>query len=91
MVDNTSAIARLANRVLNVAKKEADNSEDPAYIGRVNRAADALQNTISPMVSNAKQVAMNINDPSAANHWRDSNNRVSLNEEESLIYFNLLY
>lgn len=39
-----SAIARLGNRTLNVAKKEAENSEDPAFINRVNRAADSLQN-----------------------------------------------
>ena len=76
MVDNASAIARLANRVLNVAKQEADNSEDPAFINRLNRALNALQNTISPMVSDAKDVALNINDPNAANKWRNNNNKV---------------
>ena len=45
MVDNTSAIARLANRVLMVAKQEAENSEDPSYVNRVNRAADELQSS----------------------------------------------
>lgn len=44
MVDNTSAIARLANRVLLVAKQESDNSEDPTFIDQVNRASDILQN-----------------------------------------------
>lgn len=43
MVDNTSAIARLANRVLLVAKQESDNSEDPNFIDDVNRASDHLQ------------------------------------------------
>lgn len=43
MVDNTSSIARLSNRVLMVAKQESDNSEDPIFIGRVNQAADTLQ------------------------------------------------
>jgi len=76
LVDNTSAIARLANRVLNVAKQEADNSEDPAFVNRVNRALNALQNAIPPMISDAKDVAMNINDPSAANRWRNSNNKL---------------
>ena len=47
-VDGTSQIARLANRVLMVAKQEADNSEDPAFIGRVTSAANVLQaSTIS--------------------------------------------
>ena len=43
MVDNTSAIARLANRVLMVAKQEADNSEDPMFVAKVNSASDQLQ------------------------------------------------
>lgn len=43
MVDHTTAIARLANRVLQVAKQEADNSEDPVFISDINRAADQVQ------------------------------------------------
>lgn len=42
MVDNTSAIARLANRVLMIAKQEADNSEDPNFISRVNNSSDQV-------------------------------------------------
>lgn len=45
MVDNTSSIARLANRVLMVAKQESDNSEDPQFIARVNLASDLVQNS----------------------------------------------
>ncbi|XP_043476045.1 vinculin isoform X4 [Leptopilina heterotoma] len=73
MVDNTSANARLANRVILVAKQESDNSEDPAFIERVNRAIDALQNAVAPMVQDAKKVAMNTNDGSAVSKWRESN------------------
>lgn len=47
MVDNTSAIARLANRVLLVAKQENDNSEDPVFIDNLNRASDYLQSSKS--------------------------------------------
>lgn len=43
MVDHTTAIARLANRVLQVAKQEADNSEDPSFINDINRSADQVQ------------------------------------------------
>lgn len=43
MVDNASQIAKLANRVLMVAKQESDNSEDPQFINRLNRAAAELQ------------------------------------------------
>ncbi|XP_063923677.1 vinculin isoform X5 [Zophobas morio] len=73
MVDNTSAIARLANRVLLVAKQESDNSEDPAFIDDVNRASDGLQGTVPPMVQDAKSVAVNPGDASAVSRWRDSN------------------
>ena len=43
MVENTSAIARLANRVLQLTKQEADNSEDPRYISSLNISAGQLQ------------------------------------------------
>lgn len=73
MVDNTSSIARLANRVLMVAKQESDNSEDPIFIGRVNQAADTLQGTVTPMIQQAKAVATRISDPVAQTRWREAN------------------
>ncbi|XP_029665690.1 vinculin isoform X5 [Formica exsecta] len=79
MVDNTASIARLANRVILVAKQESDNSEDPAFIQRVNHATDILQNSVAPMVQDAKLVAMNINDSSAVSHWRESNRALLAN------------
>lgn len=44
MVENTSALGRLANRVIQIAKQEADNSEDPEYIEQMTDVAIALQN-----------------------------------------------
>lgn len=76
MVDNTSSIARLANRVLLVAKQESDNSEDAHFIADVNQAADILQNSVPPMVHNAKQVAVNPADQLAISKWRESNKGV---------------
>lgn len=73
MVDNTSAIARLANRVLLVAKQESDNSEDPNFIDDVNRAFDSLQGSVPPMVQDAKAVAVNPSDHNAVSRWRESN------------------
>ncbi|XP_019759237.1 vinculin isoform X4 [Dendroctonus ponderosae] len=73
MVDNTSAIARLANRVLLVAKQESDNSEDPNFINELNRASDALQGAVPPMVQDAKSVAVNPADHNAVSRWRESN------------------
>lgn len=77
MVDNTSNIARIVNRVLLVAKQEADNSEDPEYIAHLNAATNKLEHTLPIMVQNAKQVASNINDPVAASQWREANKNVS--------------
>ncbi|XP_032679730.1 vinculin isoform X5 [Odontomachus brunneus] len=79
MVDNTASIARLANRVILVAKQESDNSEDPAFIQRVNHATDVLQNSVAPMVQDAKLVAMNINNNNAVSHWRESNRALLAN------------
>lgn len=76
MVDNTSQIARLGNRVLMAAKNEADNSEDPVFVGRVNSAASKLQGCIPPMVNDAKQVAMDPRNQSNANAWRNSNGQL---------------
>ncbi|XP_049952820.1 vinculin isoform X4 [Schistocerca serialis cubense] len=73
MVDNTSSIARLANRVLMVAKQESDNSEDPQFVDRVNRASVAVQGSLPPMVHGAKAVAMNTQDSIAVARWRESN------------------
>lgn len=79
MVDNTSSIARLANRVLLVAKQEADNSEDPEFTANIGLATDKLQNSVSPMVHDAKFVATNITDPQAASNWRDKNKQLLQN------------
>ena len=61
-MENTAAMARLANRVLMVAKAEADNSEDPGFVHRVGLAAETLTACITPMVQNAKAVAIDPRD-----------------------------
>lgn len=73
MVEHTTSIARLANRVLQVAKQEAENSEDPIFIAGVNKAADHLQNCVTRMVQDAKAVAINPHDHVAVSRWRESN------------------
>ena len=45
VVNNTSSIARRANRVLQVAQQEADNSEDPKFVDRVNDAIRQLRHS----------------------------------------------
>lgn len=64
LVAGATSIARRANRILLVAKREVENSEDPKFREMVKAASDELSQTISPMVMNAKAVAGNIQDPS---------------------------
>ncbi|MCP9265659.1 Vinculin [Dirofilaria immitis] len=73
MVDNTSQIARFGNRVLMTAKNEADNSEEPSFVHRVNIAAQQLHSAIPPMVNQAKQVALNPRHGASAQSWRNAN------------------
>lgn len=70
---HASNIARRANRVLQVAQQEAENSEDPKYVDHVNQAASNLRSTIAPMVQGAKGVSMNPADTNAQQNWRKAN------------------
>lgn len=88
MVDNTSNVARLTNRVLLVAKQEADNSEHPEYIARLGGAAQRLEDALPRMVHSAKLVAQNINDPQAASAWREANKNVRTNGTAECVYGN---
>lgn len=74
IVTNASNIARRANRVLQVAQQEAENSEDPQFVEKVNSASDVLKSTITPMVQEAKSVSIDPKDQVAANNWRKTNN-----------------
>uniref|UniRef100_A0A4W5KCI9 Vinculin n=1 Tax=Hucho hucho TaxID=62062 RepID=A0A4W5KCI9_9TELE len=72
LVAGATSIARRANRVLLVAKREVENSEDPWFREAVKRASDILSHTISPMVIDAKAVAGNIQDPALQKAFLDS-------------------
>ncbi|KAI8504443.1 hypothetical protein Bbelb_175610 [Branchiostoma belcheri] len=76
VVNGASNIARRANRVLMVAKREADNSEDPKFVDRVNDASDTLARSISPMVVDAKSVASNPKDANSQGRYFDSNTKL---------------
>jgi vinculin len=76
MVDNASSIARLANRVLMIARQEADNSEDPTFIQNLSSSADNLQRAVPPMVQAAKSVALNMGSQPIVNTWRGTNDEL---------------
>lgn len=71
MVDNTSAIARLANRVLLVGGAERDNTEDAEFARALGSAQQRLQAAIPPAVHRAKAVALG--DRTQAPAWRAAN------------------
>ena len=45
VVNHTSSIARRAHRVLQVAQQEAENSEDPTFVGHVNDGVARLRSS----------------------------------------------
>ncbi|CAG4985153.1 unnamed protein product [Colias eurytheme] len=77
MVDNTSAIARLANRVLLVGGAERENSSDGEWAGALGAAQRRLQDAIPPAVRQAKRLALG--DANAAPQWRRANDEVISN------------
>ncbi|MBN3274827.1 VINC protein, partial [Polyodon spathula] len=76
LVAGATSIARRANRILLVAKREVENSEDPKFREIVKAASDNLSKTISPMVMDAKGVAGNIQDPGLQKSFLDSGYRI---------------
>uniref|UniRef100_A0A8C1K024 Vinculin n=1 Tax=Cyprinus carpio TaxID=7962 RepID=A0A8C1K024_CYPCA len=76
LVAGATSIARRANRVLLVAKREVENSEDPKFRELVKAASDELGRTISPMVMAAKAVAGNIQDQGSQKGFLDSGYRI---------------
>uniref|UniRef100_A0A183SS34 Vinculin n=1 Tax=Schistocephalus solidus TaxID=70667 RepID=A0A183SS34_SCHSO len=72
VVNSTTSIALRANRVLQVAIKETENSEDAVYVDRVNEAVQRLRSTITPMVTDAKNMVLSLEDPAARDRWRVS-------------------
>ncbi|KAM9772758.1 vinculin a isoform X1 [Syngnathus typhle] len=76
LVAGATSIARRANRILLVAKREVENSEDPKFREAVKAASDQLSQTISPMVMDAKAVAGNIQDPNLRKGFLDSGYKI---------------
>ena len=76
MVDNAASIARLANRVIMVARQETNNSEDAAFIAQVDSATKRLQELVPQMVRQAKDVATSISDTRGHGQWRQTNQQL---------------
>ncbi|KAM9462956.1 vinculin-like [Clarias gariepinus] len=76
LVAGATSIARRANRIVLVAKREVENSEEPKFTETLREAANELSASISPMVMGAKSVANNIQDPNLQKGFMDSGYRI---------------
>ena len=54
-------MARRAHRVLMIAKREAENSEDQAYVNAVRDSFNNLNSKVQPMIGSAKDYAQKQN------------------------------
>lgn len=91
LVAGATSIARRANRVLLVAKREVENSEDPRFRDSVKHASDVLSHTISPMVMDAKAVAGNIQDKGAGVHCANTCSRYRITQVYTIISVFMLH
>jgi vinculin len=60
VVATAGSVGRQANRVLQFAQQEAQNSDDQAYVNKLTTASDKLSKSIGPMLVEAKSV---VSDP----------------------------
>ncbi|XP_070565649.1 vinculin-like isoform X33 [Ptychodera flava] len=67
-----SDMARRGKRVVEVARQEMENSEDPNFVDKVGKATNNLEKIISPLVINAKAVAVKPGDKEAEDNWYTS-------------------
>lgn len=76
MVDNAVMIARLASRVIMIARQETNNSEDLVFNQRVESASKRLQELVAQMIRQSKEVATSISDHRAHAPWRQTNQQL---------------
>lgn len=65
VLEKSSRIARCARRIVEVAKGEVENIEDPTFKREVDNAAEGLARRISPLILYAKSVASKPHDKGA--------------------------
>ncbi|XP_078741748.1 vinculin-like, partial [Lampetra fluviatilis] len=76
LVAGATSIARRANRILLVSRRETENSEDPTFRARIGNAAADVEASIAPMVMGAKALAHNIAQPGLQKEFLECGQRV---------------
>ncbi|XP_065072400.1 vinculin-like [Rhopilema esculentum] len=65
LLTKSSRIARCTNRIVQVARGEVENLDDPKFKNEVGAATEQLSERVSPLILSAKAVAQNPNDAAA--------------------------
>ncbi|XP_077978239.1 vinculin-like isoform X6 [Glandiceps talaboti] len=76
VVNGGSNMARRGKRVVDVARQEIENSEDPNFVAKVGKATEDLERTINPLVVNCKSLAMNPGNKDVEDAWYDGSNNM---------------
>ncbi|XP_038053446.1 vinculin-like isoform X5 [Patiria miniata] len=71
-----SNIALRGKNMVKVAKREAENSEDPEFQHKVDSASDQVNNCIPPTVTTGKQLMQDMANPDKMANWQDANSKL---------------
>ncbi|XP_071795372.1 vinculin-like isoform X8 [Asterias amurensis] len=82
-----SNIALRGKNMVKVAKREADNSEDPEFKQKVDIASDKLTDCIPPTVLTGKQLMQDMGNPDKMANWQDANNKLMTSVAELKVPF----
>ena len=76
IIANVISIAKRANRIMQVAGQEAENSEDGEYVSGILAANESLRTALPNMIHSAKLLAVEPSNKDAYLLWANSNERV---------------
>lgn len=76
IITNASNIARRANRVIQIAQQEIDNSEDSQYVNQLKQSSEELKATIPRMVHRTKELAQQPESKIIFENWSIANKMV---------------
>ncbi|XP_022094248.1 vinculin-like isoform X5 [Acanthaster planci] len=71
-----SNIALRGKNMVKVAKREAENSEDPEFQHKVDSASDKVNSCIPPTVTTGKALMQDMDNPEKMANWQDANNKL---------------
>ncbi|XP_038053443.1 vinculin-like isoform X2 [Patiria miniata] len=82
-----SNIALRGKNMVKVAKREAENSEDPEFQHKVDSASDQVNNCIPPTVTTGKQLMQDMANPDKMANWQDANSKLMTSVAELQVPF----